>query len=452
MGLFQAKDGVSKSQSEKSYLYSILIVMMEHIKHLQCIKCGRKYRVDEVLYTCSECGIEGALDVVYDMEVVARRFLKRLKTDLEGAAPNSIWRYRDLLPIEDDDRYLPPLQIGWTPLYDCRKFAERYRKTHHVKFPKFFYVKDDGRNPTASFKDRASALAVVKAQELGKEVISCASTGNAASSLAGLAASLGIPTYIFVPQSAPKAKIAQLLMYGANVIMVKGSYDQAYDLSLQASDEWGWYSRNSGYNPYLGEGKKTAALEICEQLNWNAPDKVFVSVGDGCIIGGMWKGFCDLYELGLIDKLPQMIGVQAEGANPLVVAFESGKPLEVQTQLDTLADSISVGQPRDGLKALRAARDSQGLMMHVSDPDILDAMKVLARNTGVFAEPAGATAFAGLQAMVARGELDEDERVVVVVTGNGLKDIDTAIRSVGAPALVAPDFGEVKRLVTKNMS
>lgn len=425
---------------------------MEHIKHLQCIKCGRQYRVDEVLYSCFDCGIEGVLDVVYDMNVVARRFLKRLKTDSEGAAPNSIWRYRDLLPIEDHDRYLPPLQIGWTPLYDCREFAERYRQSAHVKFPKFLYVKDDGRNPTASFKDRASAMAVVKAQELGKEVISCASTGNAASSLAGLAASLGIPTYIFVPQSAPKAKIAQLLMYGAHVIMVKGSYDQAYDLSLQASDEWGWYSRNSGYNPYLGEGKKTAALEICEQLNWEAPDKVFVSVGDGCIIGGMWKGFCDLYELGLIDKLPQMIGVQAKGANPLEIAFETGNPIKVQTQLDTLADSISVGQPRDGLKALRAARDSQGRMMSVGDPEILEAMKVLAKNTGVFAEPAGATAFAGLQKLAAQEELDEEERVVVVVTGNGLKDIDTAIQSVGTPALVEPDFDQVKQLVAESLS
>ena len=425
---------------------------MEHIKHLQCIKCGRKYHVDEVLYACLDCGIEGVLDVVYDMNVVARRFLKRLKRDAESAVPNSIWRYRDLLPVEDDNRYLPPLQIGWTPLYDCREFAEHYRQTNHVKFPKFLYVKDDGRNPTASFKDRASAMAVVKAQELGKEVISCASTGNAASSLAGLAASLGIPTYIFVPESAPKAKIAQLLMYGANVIAVRGSYDQAYDLSLQASDEWGWYSRNSGYNPYLGEGKKTAALEICEQLEWEAPDKVFVSVGDGCIIGGMWKGFCDLYELGLIDKLPQMIGVQAEGANPLVVAFESGNSIEVQIELNTLADSISVGQPRDGLKALRAARDSQGQMMSVSDAEILEAMKELARNTGVFAEPAGATAFAGLQKLSTRGELDENERVVVVVTGNGLKDIDTAIQAVGTPALVEPDFDEVKQLVSKNLS
>jgi threonine synthase len=289
----------------------------------------------------------------------------------------------------------------------------------------------------------------VKALEFGKKIITCASTGNAASSLAGLAASLGITTYIFVPQTAPKAKIAQLLMYGANVIMIRGTYDQAYDLCLQASTEWGWYSRNSGYNPYLGEGKKTAALEICEQLNWEAPDKVLVAVGDGCIIGGLWKGFCDLYELGLIDRLPQMIGVQAAGANPLVTAFETGQPVQPLNRTQTLADSIAVGHPRDALKALRAVCDSKGKMMSVTDEEILDAMRILARHTGVFAEPAGATAFAGLLNVAREGLIKVDEQVVVLVTGNGLKDIDTAIRAAGEPIIVEPTFEEVKQRVKR---
>ncbi|PIE34864.1 threonine synthase [candidate division KSB3 bacterium] len=418
---------------------------MEHIKYLKCIQCGREHTVDETLYTCLDCGIDGALDVVYDMTVVAQRFLKHQWHNRQTASP-SIWRYLDLLPIQGTE-FVPNLKIGWTPLYDCYEFAERYNRQHDVRFPKHLYIKDDGRSPTASFKDRASAMAVVKAKELGKEVITCASTGNAASSLAGLAASMGISTYIFVPETAPKAKVAQLLMYGANVMMVKGSYDQAYDLCLQASDEWGWYSRNSGYNPYLGEGKKTAALELCEQLGWQAPDKVFVSVGDGCIIGGMWKGFCDLYELGLIERLPQMIGVQAEGASPLVTAFKSGQPLRPLEHTTTLADSIAVGYPRDAAKALRAARDSKGHMMSVSDEQILAAMKTLARNTGVFAEPAGATAFAGLQKLAEQRLVDHDERVAVIVTGNGLKDIDTAISAAGTPSLVDPDFASVQQAV-----
>jgi threonine synthase len=419
---------------------------MDHITCLKCVKCGREYDINETMYTCLTCGFEGTLDVVYDFKVVAKRFLRRIKRQTEVCTPMSIWKYIDLLPIQDE-RDLPQLQVGWTPLYRCDQFAQRYSQEQHISLPTNLYVKDDGRNPTASLKDRASAIAVVKALELGKNVITCASTGNAASSLAGLAASLGIITYIFVPQTAPKAKIAQLLMYGANVIMIRGTYDQAYDLCLQASTEWGWYSRNSGYNPYLGEGKKTAALEICEQLQWEAPDKVFVAVGDGCIIGGLWKGFCDLFELGLIDKLPQMIGVQAEGANPLVTAFATGRPVQPLNRTQTLADSIAVGHPRDALKALRAVRDSKGKMISVTDDEILNAMRVLARNTGVFAEPAGATAFAGLLNMAQQKVLDPNEQVVVMVTGNGLKDIETAIRIAGKPVVVDPEFEKIREII-----
>jgi len=419
-------------------------MFMKHIQCLKCVKCGREYAPEDVMYVCRDCGLDGTLDVIYDMNLVAVRLLRHIKTSSTVREPLSIRRYADLLPIQDE-RLIPCLNIGWTPLYDCHEFARKLAQESSAVYPKRLFIKDDGRNPTASLKDRASALAIVKARELGKTVITCASTGNAASSLAGLAASVGISTVIFVPETAPKAKVAQLLMYGARVLMVKGTYDQAYDLCLQASDEWGWYNRNSGYNPYLGEGKKTAALEICEQLGWKAPDKVFVAVGDGCIFGGMWKGFCDLHNLGLVDKCPQMIGVQAEGASPLAAAFRSGMPVQAQRQLHTVADSISVGQPRDALKALRAARDSRGSLMTVNDDEILDAMRLLARNTGVFAEPAGATAFAGLQRMAKEGAIGEDETVVVVVTGNGLKDIDTAIRAAGNPTIIEPDFSDVKR-------
>lgn len=417
--------------------------IMKQIRCLKCVKCGREYDVNDVMYTCLTCGNEGTLDVVYDSHEAAKRLLNRLWKHSD-TMPQSMWRYIDILPVQDA-QYLPNLHIGWTPLYRCPVFAEKYGQERKITLPKQLYIKDDGRNPTASYKDRASAIAVIKAMELGKNIITCASTGNAASSLAGLAAALGITTYIFVPETAPKAKIAQLLMYGANVIMIKGTYDQAYDLCLQASAEWGWYNRNSGYNPYLGEGKKTGALEICEQLGWNAPDKVFVAVGDGCVIGGIWKGFHDLHEFGLIDRMPQLIGVQAQGAAPLTAAFESGQPVQPLSQTKTLADSIAVGTPRDALKALRAVRDSHGKMMNVSDDEILDAMRTLARYAGVFAEPAGAASFAGLVRMAEQGKIDPEERVVAVVTGNGLKDIDTAIRAAGKPTIVEPDFAEIKR-------
>jgi threonine synthase len=367
---------------------------MDHILALKCVLCGAKYRPDEVLYVCPKHGDEGITDVVYDYDLVATRLTK------EGLARNhdySIWRYAPLLPIAEDSPR-PPLQIGWTPLYHAQRLGEKLGLRH-------LYLKDDGRNPTASFKDRASAIGVVKALELGYEVITCASTGNAASSLAGLAASVGLKSIIFVPERAPQAKVAQLLVFGARVIMVKGTYDEAFDLCLEAAREYGWYSRNTAYNPYLSEGKKTAVLELCEQLQWQAPHKIFVSVGDGCIIGGLWKGLRDLQALGFIERMPQLIGVQAEGAAPLVRAWEEGGEEIVPVIPDTLADSIAVGQPRDRVKALRAARETGGRYVAVSDEEILEAMRLLGREAAIFAEPAGAAGFAGFHKLVRQGKM-----------------------------------------------
>jgi len=410
---------------------------MDHVLGLKCVLCGAEYDVGEVLYVCPRHGYEGILDVVYDYDLIGQRLTKdHLARDQQT---NSIWRYADLLPIADPS-LASPLQVGWTPLYRAERLGERLGLKH-------LWVKDDGREPTASFKDRASAVGVVKALELGREVITCASTGNAASSLAGLATSVGLTTYIFVPQTAPQAKVAQLLIFGANVIMVEGTYDQAFDLCLEASKEYGWYSRNTAYNPYLSEGKKTAALEICEQLGWEAPDRIFVSVGDGCIIGGLWKGLKDLRALGFIDKMPKLMGVQAEGAAPLVRAWREGTEEAKPVVLDTLADSISVGVPRDRIKALRAVRQTGGEYVAVSDEEILDAMRVLARRAAVFAEPAGATGFAGLAKLVREGRIDPEERIVVLVTGNGLKDVASAIQATGQPHLIEPTMEDLRRLM-----
>jgi len=409
---------------------------MSYVSGLCCVKCHKTYGFDELWYLCPDCGSEGLLDVVYDYAALGR---KHSPSSISADPDRSIWRYLPLLPIEEDTP-LAPLQIGMTPLYG----PDRLRRM--LKLPNL-YIKDDGRNPSASFKDRASAVGLARALELKQPLVTCASTGNAASSLAGVAASVGMPVIIFVPERAPRAKVAQLLIYGARVLMVRGTYDQAFDLCWQATLDYGWYSRNTGFNPVLLEGKKTAALEICEQLGWKAPDRVVVSVGDGCIIGGLWKGFHDLKSLGWIEKVPALVGVQAEGASPMVKAFKSGGPV-VPEDAQTIADSISVGTPRAAGQALRGLRETPGSdMVAVSDQEIMEAMSVLSREAGVFGEPAGVTAMAGLRKMAAQGTLDPEETVVVLITGNGLKDVESALKVVGEPTMLAPDPADLKKLV-----
>ena len=409
---------------------------MAEVKYLKCVKCGKEYDPGDAMYHCLSCGIEGTLDVIYDYEALKTKITRDI---LIESRDYSLWRYIDMLPVEKRPVSLG-LQVGWTPLYR----ADRLEKELDLDS---IYIKDDGRNPTASFKDRASAIGVAKAIELGKNVMCAASTGNAASSLSGFAACAGISTYIFVPSSAPDAKITQLLIYGSNVILVDGTYDEAFDLCVKASQEFGWYNRSCGINPYLVEGKKTVSFEIMEQLNWIVPDKIFISVGDGCCISGAWKGFKELYTLGLIDKLPKMIGVQAEGSNPVNRAFRDGKNYFEYVKPDTFADSISVGIPRNGLKALRALRESKGDVVDVKDCEILDAMKVMARLTGVFGEPAGVTGFAGLRKMLGQGKVKKDEKVVLIVTGNGLKDIKSAMTAVNKPNAIKPDMDELIKIL-----
>jgi len=309
---------------------------------------------------------------------------------------------------------------------------------------RFLYLKDDGQNPTASLKDRASSIGVVKAMEKGAKVITCASTGNAASSLAGYAAAAGLESYIFVPERAPQAKIAQLLIFGAHVLLVKGSYDQAHDLCEMAVKKWGWYNRNCAVNPYLVEGKKTAGLEICEQMDWVSPDKVFVSVGDGCTISGIWKGFKEFHHLGLIKNLPQMIGIQAEGCQPIKKAFETFSPVEPVTP-NTIADSIAVGTPRNWIKALKSVRESGGFFVGVTDEEILEAMKKLARSSGIFGEPAGVAGFAGLLKLLKEGRVDKEERLLVMITGSGLKDVESAFKAGGSCFYVEPSLEDLEK-------
>ena len=409
---------------------------MDHVLGLKCTICGAEYAVDEIDYVCPKHGDDGIVDVVYDYAAIGTA------VGPESLAQNhdyTIWRYKPLLPVRPDSP-VPPLRVGWTPLYPAPRLAERLGLKH-------VWVKDDGVNPTASFKDRASAVAVVKAQEAGAEIITTASTGNAAAALAGLAASVGLPAVIFVPKAAPPAKIAQHLIYGARVMLVDGTYDDAFELTLKVAREFGWYNRNTAYNPYMSEGKKTAAFEVCEQLGWHAPDRIFVPVGDGCIIGGIHKGLKDLMALGWIDHMPKIMGIQAAGSSALVDAFTRGlQGWEMTPQpADTIADSISAGLPRDRNKALAAARETGGAFLAVSDAEILDAIPIIARNTGVFSEPAAAAAYAGLVKAVEKGLVAPDERIVVLLTGSGLKDIANAMKTVPEPPIVAPTLDAVKR-------
>ena len=414
---------------------------MNHILNLKCTICGAEYQPNEVDYVCPHHGNEGILDVQYDYDAITREINPET---LRHNPDRTIWRYKALLPVEADSP-VPPLSVGGTPLYAAPRLASALGLKH-------LWVKDDGQLPTASFKDRASAIAVVKAHEAGTEIITTASTGNAAAALSGLSASVGQKNVIFVPESAPQAKIAQLLTFGSTVMLVEGTYDDAFDLCMLAADEYGWYNRNTGYNPYMSEGKKTASFEICEQLEWHAPDRIFVSVGDGCIIGGIYKGLKDLLALGWIDKMPKLMGVQAEGSDYLYQAWKNGEDVLTKPAIvaNTVADSISAGLPRDRIKALRAITETGGAFIRVSDAEILTAIPTLARGSGVFAEPAGAAAFAGLTRAVDEKMVSPNERIVVVNTGNGLKDVASAMKAVDAIGpkahRVAPSLSALKEI------
>ncbi|MDO9508940.1 MAG: threonine synthase [Thermovirgaceae bacterium] len=403
---------------------------------LKCVLCGREFDPGSLVYTCPDCGLDGTLDVLYDYGEAKKRMNRR---SLSEDKTNSLWRYREVLPVSNEEN-IPPLSVGWTPLYSSQTLAKRYGVGD-------LFVKDDGRNPTGSLKDRASAVGVAKALDFGQKTVACASTGNAASSLSGFAAVTGLKSFIFVPRSAPVAKVTQLLVYGSQVILVKGDYADAFNLATAAIEKWGWYNRNCAINPFLVEGKKTCAMEIAEQLNWNLPDFLFVSVGDGCVISGMYKGFSDLVELGITDHIPMIIGVQAVGASPVFDAIEKGMKRVKFGPAQTIADSISVGAPRNWAKALRAVRKSRGSMVTVTDNEILEAIPELARETGVFAEPAGAASFAGFKKAVGLGNIEAGARVALVVTGNGLKDISSAQKSVAKPLEVLPDIEELAALL-----
>ncbi len=409
---------------------------MNYVSELECISCGNKikWNATDIFYTCPKC--DGNLEILFDHSAIAKIITRE---SLAANGDRSLWRYKPFYPINENAR-VSPLQVGWTPLYKVEKLGET------LGFPNI-YIKDEGRNPSASLKDRAGSIALAVALERNKSgFITGASTGNAGSSMACLCASVGISPVIFVPYKAPKAKIAQLLLYGAKVLLVKGTYDEAFDLCLEVSKHYGWFNRNTGYNPFTREGKKSCSFEICEQMNWKVPDWVFVSVGDGNIISGIWKGFKDLKAVGLIDRLPKLCAVQSEKSNAVSQSFQrySGGAVKIEpVNATTIADSISVDLPRDGVSAVKAIVESSGTAIEVTDEEILSAIKITAANTGVFTEPAGAAAVAGLKSMVSSGKITAEETAVCVLTGNGLKDIESALKVAGNGELIEPNLNAV---------
>jgi len=415
----------------------------------RCSRCGREYPPEDVFYLCPDDGAN--LDVVLDL---ARIRASASPQSIGASGEASLWRYLPLLPVgEPGHRGTPLWSVGWTPLLAPSRLATKLGLRH-------LWFKDDGRNPTASFKDRASAVVVARAQEIGAAVVVTASTGNAGAALAGMAAAAAQPAVILAPRTAPPAKVAQLLIYGARVLLVEGTYDQAFDLTVEAAAALGWYCRNTGYNPFTAEGKKTAAFEICEQLAattqaapraWTCPEAVFVSVGDGNILSGLHKGFRDLFELGWIPRLPRLIGVQAEGSAAVARAFVAGADEVRPVRAETIADSIAVDLPRDGARALRAVRETGGQMLTVPDVAILDAIRELGVVEGIFAEPAAATAYAGLVEAVRRGLVAPDERIVVLLTGSGLKDVRAAMQAAGEATVIEPRLAALRRALPQGV-
>lgn len=406
---------------------------MEHVTCLECTVCGAEYSLDEMRYTCPEHdGVRGILEVKYDYDVVHDNF----DADLDGDI-RSQWKYEAFLPIEEDADPVT-LEEGGTPLLDAPTLSDALNVTT--------LVKDDTRNPTASFKDRATTVSVTKARHAGFDTVTCASTGNAAASLAGYAARAGLDCRIFVPGDVPTGKLSQHLIYGSDVLPVEGTYDDAYDLCVEVTEEYGWYNRTAAINPFQIEGKRTVGHELAEQsvVRGEVPDWFVFSMGDGCTIAGAWKGFREFYDLDYVDDHPKMLGVQAEGASGIHDAFHEHDSIDETA--DTLAGGISVGRPRNTFKACRALEQSGGTSVLVSDDDILGAERLLGETEGLFAEPAAAATVAGVQKARERGVIEADETVVIDSTGFGLKDTDSAKQAAGDVTRIEPDIAEVRRL------
>lgn len=404
-----------------------------------CISCGEKYDVDEIVYSCKKCG--DILEVRYDYALL----MENLKKSDWQSLPLSVWRYKDFMPIRNPLNVVS-LNEGGTGLYHCRRLG----KALGIKN---LYVKNEGENPTGSFKDRGMTVGVSKALELETKIVACASTGNTSASLAAYAAKAGISCIILIPSGGVAfGKLAQAIIYGAKVIQIRGNFDQALQMVLKLSEEHKEIYLLNSINPYRLEGQKTIAYEICDQLNRQPPDMVFVPVGNAGNISAIWKGFTEFSKTGLIERLPKMVGIQAEGAAPIARAVKNGKdsitPVE---KPETVASAIRIGAPVSWKKAMRAIKDSEGTAETVTDNEILGAQKMLARYEGLFVEPASASSIAGLKKMLENGEIGKDEVVVCVATGHGLKDPDMVVKMFEKPYEADAELSSIERLLSSTL-
>lgn len=412
---------------------------------LECIDCQKHYVPADVEYVCPACSVgqkkmdtlDGVLRCIYDYEAVAKHFNLEV---LAGRSEQGLARWIELLPLKSA-QLLPPLITAASPL----RRADGLRSELKMSA---LWLKDDSVQPTGSLKDRPSALIIACARERERHVVATASTGNAATALAGQAASVGMKSVIFAPASAPPAKLAQIAVYGGTLIPIKGTYDEAFDLSIEACERFGWYNRSTTYNPFTIEGKKTAGLEIWEQLGFKSPDWIIVPTGDGAILAGMEKAFADLKAMNLVDRVPKLAAVQAAGCSPIVSAWNNGhSKITPELKPKTVADSIAVGIPRAGHWALKALTTNGGVAVAVEDEEILEAIPLLGRTTGIFAEPAAATSIAGLKRLVVNGTIKGDDVVVALITGNGLKDVPAASRTVVIPRAIEPEIDAVAEVI-----
>jgi len=405
----------------------------QHIKALKCRECGEEFPPVRI-YACERCF--GPLEVVYNLDSIEldrKSFKKR---------PDTLWRYHELLPIEDKPKIVD-LGAGFTTLRKCKRLAKALRL-------KSLYIKDDTVNPTGSFKDRPATVAVSKALEFGYKAVGCASTGNLAAATAAHAAKAGMPCYVFIPSNIEVNKTLQAATYGAKIIAVKGTYDEANRLAAQALDEYDWALVNINLRPYYVEGSKTLGFETCEQLGWRAPDNIIIPMGSGALLCAIGRSLKQFRDLGLIDELKtKIIGAQPQGCSPIVSAFKSnsGDVIPVENP-KTIAESLAIGDPGDGIYALKIIRESGGVAESATDEEIMEGIKLLAKTEGTFAEPAGGVTIAILKKLTELGEIPRDEEIVCCVTGSGFKSSETILKSIPKHVEIEPSIEELKKIVT----
>ena len=399
--------------------------------HLECIECGKSFPASEIIHTCSECN--GLLEVAYDLDKISVDFV-------DSTLPQSVWKYRVLLPFPADFKPVT-IQEGGTPLYKLDTLAKTIGATN-------VYVKHEGLNPTGSFKDRGMTVGVSKAVELGMTTVACASTGNTSASLAIYGAKAQIPAVVLLPEGkVALGKVAQALMHGAKVLSVRGNFDEALILVRQLCDSEGFYLLNS-INPFRLEGQKTIAFEVAESLGWKAPDVLVLPVGNAGNISAIYKGFKELKALGIIDSIPRMCGIQAEGAAPIVKAFKGHENnIHPESHPETIATAIRIGEPVNAAKALRAIYESGGTAISVTDDQIVDAQIKLARLEGIGVEPASATSVAGLIKLIESGTIKPDEVTVCITTGHLLKDPEEVIKMCEPPVVVDATVEAINKAV-----